>query len=437
MISGCNFKGTIVDGRGLIIDIDKIDTFLDGGDFDPAAPINPDDIIVDGNLFIQPGLDSDHPEELVLSRVGEAISICTTNADMYEVEGSPASPTYNNGESIFINGVEIFLTTGVFPAQAVIDIRNAADSAAPASPIAGISAWFDGTSMKIVGTSTITLIEGSGTALADLGLTVLVVDNDVTPNIAFRQFLNNVEAQKAEDITPFALTTLDATLLAGDTELFVTSATGLPESSTLIVVSFVNNIPQLEFIGYDTISSNEISGLTRDNPLDHNQGDFVIVLDIDKEQIAKWESYRINDAAKTTLAQDFKLGDVEMVLTNVVGLPKQKANETYMTIPGVIWIEDERIEYYQRDGTTLKYLRRGTGGTSSGIPAIYDINGDLVSNFRDVNTGDVVYPALTPVVDGTLKQAIPGGYEWEATPIGLQSSNSTQATFLKNGPGSC
>jgi len=125
-----------------------------------------------------------------------------------------------------------------------------------------------------------------------------------------------------------------------------------------------------------------------------------------------------------------------MEISGIAGLPKQTTSQTLMPVPGVIWIENERIEYFQRNGTTIKYIRRGTGGTSSGIPSVYDGSGDLISDFSDANIGDVIYPAGTIVTDRTQKQAIPGGYEWEAAPAGLQASNSTQATFLKDKPGS-
>ena len=77
LISGCDFKGTIVDGKDFnILDID-IDTLLDGGDGSSTAV----DIIVDGNLFRQPDIDAGHPEELILNSVGEALAICVNSKE--------------------------------------------------------------------------------------------------------------------------------------------------------------------------------------------------------------------------------------------------------------------------------------------------------------------------------------------------------------------
>ena len=119
----------------------------------------------------------------------------------------------------------------------------------------------------------------------------------------------------------------------------------------------------------------------------------------------------------------------------MAGLPKQPLGEKRLAKPGVIWIGTERIEFLERDGTILKQIIRGTKGTSSGVPAVYDLSGDLLS---DVFTGGtLIYPVGTVVIDGSNKQRIPGGYEWEPAPFGLQFSNSSQARFLKNRPGSC
>ena len=439
LISGCNFQGTIVDGAGLVIDIDQIDTFLSGGPMVAGAPINPDDIIVDGNLFIQPSISANHPEELVISAIGESVKICTNTEAMYEVVGTDITgATYNNGETIIINGVTITLSSGVFPEEAVTDIRNAANNAASGSPIAPITAYFDGNVMRILSTAAITVNEGSGTALVDLGFSDGQTSVAGAPNTAFYQFLNNVDARNAEDIAPFATAILDVALLNTDTEITVVSIAGLPLSGTIIVMSFQNDgTPHFEFIEYDDIDEHNLIGLTRTNPSTHPAGSRCVVLDFDSPQIATWESYRVNDSATTTLAADFKVGDTEMVLSAVAGLPKQKTSETYMKIPGVIWIENERIEFYQRDGTTLKYIRRGTAGTSSGIPFVYDINGDITSSFATASVGDIIYPAGTRVIDGTQKQAIPGGYEWRVAPGGYQSLTTSAATFLKNGPGTC
>ena len=582
LISGCGFKGTIIDGDGFVIDINNIDTYLNDGTFDVPAPESDTDIIVDGNLFIQPGTDSGHPEELVLSTTGESISICVNHKATYTVVSTDiSSNSYINEESIYINGVEVVLSTGVFPADAVTDITAVVQAAADTSDIKDIAASFDGTYMKILSTvNSIILEEGlsginlltfpsefdnaawldpltqwtvaanteidpvggstadvitvtgttslirhnlasdpgipisysvwakvisgsintfgcdfgdstsqsllsqlqagqwvkcvapnlanttannwldmvitfdavggqialwdaslmkDGTALAQLGFTSSPTSQSVSDqaNIAFRLFLNNLNAKNGENIKPSSISTLDIALTSIATSINVVSTTGFQSSGTLIVISFTGEIPTYEFIDYTSAMDNTINGLTRDNPLDHPAGSIVLVLDTDLPEIAEWVSYRFSDAGSTTLAQNFLLGDTEMELTSVSGLPKQKAGESLMTIPGVIWIENERIEYYERDGTTLKHIRRGTGGTSNGIESVYDIAGNPVSNYIDALPTDIIYASGTIVIDGTQKQAMPGGYMWESSPAGIQSLTSIQANFLKASTGSC
>jgi hypothetical protein len=176
----------------------------------------------------------------------------------------------------------------------------------------------------------------------------------------------------------------------------------------------------------------------------HDAGSIILVLDPTKAQLAEWDSFRIDGVDTTTvgdgtteLAQDFKLGDTEIELLDVAGLPKQPLSQLFLNTPGVIWIGDERIEFFKRDGTTLKFVRRGTGGTSGGIPSIYDGLGNLVTDHRDAALSDVVYPAGTKVVDGSNKQMIPGGYIWSPRPTGMQLSNDTRSEFLKAKPGEC
>ena len=141
------------------------------------------------------------------------------------------------------------------------------------------------------------------------------------------------------------------------------------------------------------------------------------------------------------------MSDAEIELTSVAGLPKQKPTESIMSVPGVIWIKgtatvagepyefNERIEYFRRDGTTLKHIRRGTCGTTASIPAIYDSSGDLIADFKTIT--DVVYPAGSVVIDSTEAQRIPGGYEWTPASSGSQFENNLQYNFLKSKPGSC
>lgn len=80
----------------------------------------------------------------------------------------------------------------------------------------------------------------------------------------------------------------------------------------------------------------------------------------------KSKLYRLGVDNLTSLAQPLNWGDTEIQLLDAIDLPTQGFNKARMDKPGVIWINGERIEFWRRDGNTLKQVLRGTGGTSAG-----------------------------------------------------------------------
>jgi hypothetical protein len=279
--------------------------------------------------------------------------------------------------------------------------------------------------------------------------------------VAFQLFLDNVSAiEYDKTIKPVAVSTVSedfgglflrinyTTGVKSEGKLLVVDSTGINSSSTWdpmnpgpygTIDGNDVNVDVLEYINAQLIDGVIVSqiltrnGLNTSRPITEN--DIVVILDEQTDYLPKWQSYRISDEYKVNLAADLKLGDNEIQIDRVAGLPKQKPNEAKMEIPGVVWIGDERIEYYEREGTTLKQIRRATGGTSVGIPAVYDSNGILLSDWRTVT--DFVYPAGTQVVDGSKRQEIPGGYRFDTTGFGIQYTNSLMGKFLQDKPGSC
>jgi FG-GAP repeat len=89
---------------------------------------------------------------------------------------------------------------------------------------------------------------------------------------------------------------------------------------------------------------------------------------------------RLDGAKSTVLAQDFSWYDtfIEVKDASVLELPNPSKN-----LPGVVEINNERIEYFSRLGNTLGQLRRGTLGTGINhiVPA-----GTLVSDIGIMET---------------------------------------------------
>jgi len=94
---------------------------------------------------------------------------------------------------------------------------------------------------------------------------------------------------------------------------------------------------------------------------------------------------RISDASTTTLAATLNLTDSNIYVQNASVLPVPDVNDA---IPGVIFINSERITYWTIDtvNNVLGQIRRGTQGTSAPLQQPYG----------------------SQVIDGSLEQLIPG-----------------------------
>ena len=69
---------------------------------------------------------------------------------------------------------------------------------------------------------------------------------------------------------------------------------------------------------------------------------------------------RIDDNPMYKLANDLNWYDTKIDLVSATGLAEPKQN---IRIPGVVFINGERIEYLVKQGNSLRQLRRGTLGT--------------------------------------------------------------------------
>jgi hypothetical protein len=88
------------------------------------------------------------------------------------------------------------------------------------------------------------------------------------------------------------------------------------------------------------------------------------------------------------LAEPLTQFDKEIVLENAEGLATPSPSEN---LPGVLLINSERIEFFQKDGNILTQLRRGTNGT--GVPDIHDIGSQVL---------DQGYQQTVPYKDETV-----------------------------------
>ena len=96
------------------------------------------------------------------------------------------------------------------------------------------------------------------------------------------------------------------------------------------------------------------------------------------------------DAATTTLAQPLNYYDLRIEVTDSTELSEPNKGQN---LPGIIFINGERIEYFVKEGNTLRQLRRGTLGT--GIKNIHEAG----SKVFDQNISKTV-----PYADNTVVQ---------------------------------
>ena len=141
-----------------------------------------------------------------------------------------------------------------------------------------------------------------------------------------------------------------------------------------------------------------------------------------KDMFDKTSYYRIASANTTTLSTALAMTDIEI---NVTDATKLLTPVPTTATPGVIFINGERIEYWEIDGNKLKRIRRGTWGTGA----------------------HATHASASEVVDGSKQQLIPGStvhtkvwYDQGTTPaaatngLGLGMATGKEVTFLKEAP---
>ena len=79
-----------------------------------------------------------------------------------------------------------------------------------------------------------------------------------------------------------------------------------------------------------------------------------------KDMLNRTHYKRLGDSNKYTLAEDLNWYDSKIFVTNYDSLPLPNKDKG---IPGILFINGERIEYYLKEGGAIRQLRRGTLGT--------------------------------------------------------------------------
>jgi hypothetical protein len=130
-----------------------------------------------------------------------------------------------------------------------------------------------------------------------------------------------------------------------------------------------------------------------------------------KNLLDQYSYYRMSAANSTTLTQPLLLTDTVISVVSAAGLDEPSPNSVN---PGIVFINGERITYYERDliSNQLKRIRRGTGGT--GAPE--------------------THAAGSAVVGSGSSQYINAAHDvvWYDPAVGIEKSTSDIALFLKD-----
>lgn len=88
-----------------------------------------------------------------------------------------------------------------------------------------------------------------------------------------------------------------------------------------------------------------------------------------RDMLGRTHYKRINDGNAYELAQELNYYDTRISLKDATGIQKPNPERN---VPGIIWINGERIEYFGVSNNYLLQLRRGTLGT--GVPEVHPVN---------------------------------------------------------------
>ena len=148
--------------------------------------------------------------------------------------------------------------------------------------------------------------------------------------------------------------------------------------------------------------------------------DLVLGYRIVKDMLNRKAYYRISAAGTTTLAQALEITDEEILVTNVAALPQPNPAAAK---PGVVYINGEKITYYQVDRVrgALMQIRRAAAGT--GAATVHAAGSMVVDACESQEIKDAHSKIWLTLGVGTV-----------AAGNGLLNSQSSVVQFLKESP---
>ncbi len=176
------------------------------------------------------------------------------------------------------------------------------------------------------------------------------------------------------------------------------------ENYAWVIKNGVLLTPNIDYSLVDSRTAIQLSGLVNQddtievlqfatNPMTHRFGYRMF-----KDMIGRTHYKRLNQDKVFKLASPLRYYDSFIVLetTDNIFVPNKENN-----IPGILFINGERIEYFEIDGNALKQLRRGTMGT--GVKSIYEVGTEVMdqSATETIKYQDIVLSHSVSVTETT------------------------------------
>ena len=185
-------------------------------------------------------------------------------------------------------------------------------------------------------------------------------------------------------------------------------------------------------IGYSTVPNVSITG-TNTNPatasVRFEQDDYdTFSYRIFKDMNDNYSYLRITPLAATTLAQNLSITSNTIVVANSQVLTNPAP---YGTVPGVIYINGERITYWTKDDSTntLSNIRRGTLGTGANVHTVGSIVEDGATAQKVPYSDNYTVTGLT----GTATTTAGIGYDYRANVTYIRSNLWYDSGYLPTG----
>jgi hypothetical protein len=149
-----------------------------------------------------------------------------------------------------------------------------------------------------------------------------------------------------------------------------------------VTVDGVKIFPNRDYIMYDDVTLEILNtvAISSNSPvvvtsLTETEAARPLAFRIFKNMLNEYSYYRMALANSTYLSQDLLITDTVIHVVNAAALD---VPSPYDAIPAVVFINGERITYYEKDNVanTLGNIRRSTGGT--GAPAIHEIGRQVI-----------------------------------------------------------